>query len=229
MSVSDRGAEISLAIYLDNASQVVHVLKEHCKRIDAARLCLNTLHHIGTAATAFIFGATRLKKARERVELLEQLEFLTQILAEMSPTYQPAERMFCVLDNVLTAFDDSTGRTRKPDLKIPRPLVPARRASSVALEPDINAVRKRQFDPAQLQQSSNDLFAGLHAPERWRTPSELFQASITSDMGNLSPFYSWSSFDPSQNLVADFNDMSRTVNGFGGAPNHWREDISRQL
>lgn len=150
--------ELSLSIYLEHADRVVRVLKEHCKRFEISQFCLNTLHHIGTAATACIFGATLGDHGQWRRDIGNRLQFLTKVLYDLSETYQPAQGMFDVLKRVLPALKWGDTLTRpNDDIEESSSQVPRRRWSSTLPEAEREGKRRRLFDsPAYM---SSELMA----------------------------------------------------------------------
>jgi hypothetical protein len=233
-TISRRAAEISLGIYLENARRVAEVLKEHCRRFDAARLCLNTLHHVGTAAIAFVFGTTLVENSSDRAELTH-LESLTQVLADMSATYQPAERMLRVLDNVLSAFGHGTMATHRPEYQADlRSTVPARRPSSTVTDHAGMPAKKRQadsFSANSVRGSSSTRELGLEHPT---SPFDIIPSTDGIDMGpavsstnfqqtNLGSFYPMSFLDGANDLGTDFNDMNQIGDIPGDVPDQRRD------
>jgi hypothetical protein len=98
---TNRLAHISQQTCLENAIRVAVILNEHQKYYDPRRFCLTVLQHAGTAATTLIARVRRTYEPSERQSLLHHLECLTEVLSAMSPTFQPAERMSNLLNEVL--------------------------------------------------------------------------------------------------------------------------------
>ena len=144
----DHYSTLSRTICFDNAIRVARIFQIHRKRFDTRQIFVTGIQHAGTAATALIAAITQIRDLEERVRPLQHLRILADALKAMSPTYQPAERMFNVLEDV--CLEAGWDLQQLPELgdEFLRPSVPTRRATSgdVAVS---SAKRRQLFAPGE--------------------------------------------------------------------------------
>ena len=159
----DHYSTLSRTICFENAIRVARIFQIHRKRFDTRQIFVTGIQHAGTAATALIAAITQIRDSDQRIRPLQHLRILADALKAMSPTYQPAERMFNVLEDVL--IEAGWDLQQLPELsdETPRPSVPARRATSSDVT--VSAAKRRQlFAPAENKMLFGDPFS-LHGSQ----------------------------------------------------------------
>ena len=182
----DHYSTLSRTICFDNAIRVARIFQIHRKRFDTRQIFVTGIQHAGTAATALIAAITQIRDAEERIRPLQHLRILADALKAMSPTYQPAERMFNVLEDV--CLEAGWDLQQLPELgdEIPRPSVPVRRATSSDVTVSV-AKRRQLFAPGENKMLAGDPFS-LHGQQ---PRSESFSAM--EHPGQVPNFFSTSS------------------------------------
>ena len=141
----DHFSKLSRTICFDSAIRVARIFQTHRKRFDTRRIFVTGIQHAGAAATALIAGITQIKDPQDRIDPLKHLRTLARALKSMCPTYQPAERMSNVLEDV--CLESGWDLDQLPELddeaQIRRPTIPARRATSSDMTS--SASKKRQM------------------------------------------------------------------------------------
>ncbi|QDS70192.1 hypothetical protein FKW77_006514 [Venturia effusa] len=134
---------LSRTVCTKHAIRVARIFWQHRQRFDTKQICVTGLQHAGTAATALVAALAFIKDANDRNNNMQYLECLSASLQDMSQTYQPAERMFLVLQAVLTelrgAPDDNNNFHRPKGV-----MVPARRSSTCVDDMDPPTFTKRR-------------------------------------------------------------------------------------
>jgi hypothetical protein len=134
---------LSRTVCTKHAIRVARIFWQHRQRFDTKQICVTGLQHAGTAATALVAALAFIKDANDRHNNMQYLECLSASLQDMSQTYQPAERMFLVLQAVLTELrgtTDDTNNFHKPK----GVMVPARRGSTCVEDMDPRTFTKRR-------------------------------------------------------------------------------------
>lgn len=134
---------LSRTVCTKHAIRVARIFWQHRQRFDTKQICVTGLQHAGTAATALVAALAFIKDANDRNNNMQYLECLSASLQDMSQTYQPAERMFLVIQAVLTELrgtpDDINNLHRPKGV-----MVPARRSSTCIEDMDPPALTKRR-------------------------------------------------------------------------------------
>jgi hypothetical protein len=189
----DHYSTLSRTICFDNAIRVARIFQIHRKRFDTRQIFVTGIQHAGTAATALIAGITQIREVEERVRPLQHLRILADALKAMSPTYQPAERMFNVLEDVCQEAGWDLQQLPELGDDIPRLSVPARRATSSDVT--VSAAKRRQLfaptdnkmligEPFSLHgsQPRSETFSAVthpgHVPNTFSTSSAVRQESM---------------------------------------------------
>ena len=156
----DHYSTLSRTICFENAIRVARIFQIHRKRFDTRQIFVTGIQHAGTAATALIAAITQIRDPEERVRPLQHLRILSDALKAMSPTYHPAERMFNVLEDVCLEAGWDLRQLPELEDEVPRPSVPARRATSSDVA--VSAAKRRQlFAPGENKMLIGDPFS-LH-------------------------------------------------------------------
>lgn len=92
---------LSRSICHRHALCIARIFEQHNRRFKTRQMFITGIQHAGTAATTLIAQLTLVKDPEKQVMSFQHLNILIQTLKEMSPTYQPAERMFNVLEDVI--------------------------------------------------------------------------------------------------------------------------------
>lgn len=125
---------LSRTVCTKHAIRVARIFWQHRQRFDTRQIFVTGLQHAGTAATALVAALAFLKDACDRNNNMQYLECLSAALQDMAYTYQPAERMFIVLQAVLAELrgtpGDFAGNFRS------KGIIPARRGSTTVDEMD---------------------------------------------------------------------------------------------
>lgn len=110
------------------AGRIAQLYWQHRKRFDTRKIFVTGLQHAGNAATALVAA---IASSTDRVlndKNMRYLECLTAALKDMTETYQPAERMATVLNEVLLEL-----RNLHPECNVSS-TIPVRRGSSAGRE-----------------------------------------------------------------------------------------------
>ncbi|KAF2404514.1 hypothetical protein EJ06DRAFT_207395 [Trichodelitschia bisporula] len=147
---------LSRTVCTKHAIRVARIFWQHRQRFDTRRIFVTGLQHAGTAATALVAALAFLKDATDRSNNMQYLECLTAALQDMAYTYQPAERMFLVLQAVVSELRGTTD----PGGFRPRAVVPARRGSNTVDEPEAPGLAKRRHVARARGQSKSHIGGG---------------------------------------------------------------------
>lgn len=98
---------LSRAVCTKQAIRVAKIFWHHRQRFDGRQVPITSMQHAGTAATALVAALAFLKDGNERNNNMQYLECLSAAMQDMSYAYQPAERMFIVLQAVLAELRGS--------------------------------------------------------------------------------------------------------------------------
>lgn len=134
---------LSRTVCTKHAIRVARIFWQHRQRFDTKQICVTGLQHAGTAATALVAALAYIKDANDRNDNMQYLECLSASLQDMSQTYQPAERMFLVLQAVLSELrgtPDDTNNLHRPNSVV----IPARRSSTCVDDMEPPAFTKRR-------------------------------------------------------------------------------------
>ncbi|KAE9991079.1 hypothetical protein EG327_000551 [Venturia inaequalis] len=134
---------LSRTVCTKHAIRVARIFWQHRQRFDTKQICVTGLQHAGTAATALVAALAYIKDANDRNDNMQYLECLSASLQDMSQTYQPAERMFLVLQAVLSELrgtPDDTSNLHRPNGVV----IPARRTSTCVDDMEPPAFTKRR-------------------------------------------------------------------------------------
>jgi len=99
---------LSRAVCTKQAIRVAKIFWHHRQRFDGRQVPITSMQHAGTAATALVAALAFLKDGNDRNNNMQYLECLSAAMQDMSYAYQPAERMFIVLQAVLAELRGST-------------------------------------------------------------------------------------------------------------------------
>jgi hypothetical protein len=190
----DHYSTLSRSICFDNAIRVARIFQIHRKRFDTRQIFVTGIQHAGTAATALIAAITQIRDPEERVRPLQHLRILGDALKAMSPTYQPAERMYNVFEDVLVEAGWDLQQLPELEDEVARPSVPARRATSSDVT--VSAAKRRQlFAPGENKMLIGDSFS-LHSSQ---PRPESF--SIMTNPGHVQNTFSTSSTVRPESMV----------------------------
>jgi hypothetical protein len=134
---------LSRTVCTKHAIRVARIFWQHRQRFETRHCFITGLQHAGTAATALVAALAYIKDSNDRHNNMQYLDCLTSALQDLAYTYQPAERMFLVMQAVTAELRgnplDADG-FRKPQSV----MVPARRPSTTVedMEPPTFAKRR---------------------------------------------------------------------------------------
>ncbi|KAF2669315.1 hypothetical protein BT63DRAFT_432951 [Microthyrium microscopicum] len=160
---------LSRAVCTKQALKVAKIFWHHRQRFNGRQIPVTGMQHAGTAATALVAALAFLKDGNDRNNNMQYLECLSAALHDMSYTYQPAERMFIVLQAVLAelrglpASDNLLHKIHAPSHHnhIPH-AIPARRdSSSMDAELPSFSNKRRQLNRG-MRHSFNDAVRPAH-------------------------------------------------------------------
>lgn len=137
---------LSRTVCTKHAIRVARIFWQHRQRFDTRQIFVTGLQHAGTAATALVAALAFIKEASDRSNNMQYLECLSAALQDMAYTYQPAERMFIVLQAVLAELRGTPGDFSNNFRG--KGIIPARRGSTMIDEmdpPSFSNKRQRAF------------------------------------------------------------------------------------
>lgn len=133
-------SSMSRTICTQHAVRVARIFWQHRQRYDTRQIFVTGLQHAGTAATALVAALASLKDPSSRDANMHYLETLAAALEDMAQTYQPAERMSSVLQEVIIELRATVPQTKQ------HKVVPTRREST-------NDDDTEEFVPSKRHQS----------------------------------------------------------------------------
>jgi hypothetical protein len=107
--VLDNRASLSRSICTQQAIRVARIFWQHRQRFDGRKIFVTGIQHAGTAVLALIAALAYSRNDTDRRTYIGYLEILSDAVADMSQTYQPAGRMDDLLKVVLAQIRTSLG------------------------------------------------------------------------------------------------------------------------
>jgi len=193
---------LSRTVCTKHAIRVARIFWQHRQRFDTRQIFVTGLQHAGTAATALVAALAFLKDASDRNNNMQYLECLSAALQDMAYTYQPAERMFIVLQAVLAELRGTPGDFTN-NFRSARGVVPARRGSTTVDELDPPNFAKRQRPIART-----------HSTKTGSTFHRLSSTAMSIDLGAIDPALGGGTIAPLHRRISDSD-------AAGGAHDGW--------
>lgn len=163
---------LSRTVCTKHAIRVARIFWQHRQRFDTRQIFVTGLQHAGTAATALVAALAFLKDASDRSNNMQYLECLSAALQDMAYTYQPAERMFIVLQAVLAELRGTPGDFSNNFRG--KGIIPARRGST----------NVDDLDPPSFTNKRPRAIARTHSSRSWHRKHN---AGVMIDVNNIDP------------------------------------------